>query len=210
MFSLYLKTHNETGLKYLGFTKNDPYIYLGSGKYWVSHIKKYGTNITTEILFQSEYKEDIKNKGKYYSHLWNIVESREFANLTIEEATGGATFKGRKHKPESIQKMKDSKKGIEFSEEHRLKLSQSHKGTRTGNDNHFYGKKHTNETKLKMSESLTGKIRSNEFKANLSILYKGIPKKKIVCPFCNKEGGEPQMKRYHFNNCKRRNNNGID
>jgi hypothetical protein len=206
MFSLYLKTHTETGLKYLGFTKNDPYTYLGSGKYWLAHIKKHGVNIKTEILFQSECKSDIKAKGQYYSNLWNIVESNEFANLTIEEATGGAIFKGRKHKPESIQKMKDSKKGVVFSTEHRLKLSESHKGNRIGKDNHFFGKQHTADSKAKMSEALTGKVRTDEFKNNLSKLYKGIPKKKLVCPFCNKEGGEPQMKRYHFNNCKRRTN----
>ncbi len=26
--------------------------------------------------------------------------------------------------------------------------------------------------------------------------------KKIKCPFCEKVGGEGNMKRYHFNNCK--------
>jgi hypothetical protein len=29
-----------------------------------------------------------------------------------------------------------------------------------------------------------------------------IPKKKLTCPHCNKEGGSSNMKRYHFNNCK--------
>lgn len=31
---------------------------------------------------------------------------------------------------------------------------------------------------------------------------KGIPKPKVICPHCDKEGGIPVMKRYHFDNCK--------
>lgn len=179
MFYLYLKTHQSTGLKYLGFTKNDPHKYLGSGKYWLSHLKKHGNHITTEILLRTEDKSQIKEKGKYYSELWNIVESKEFANLAIEEGTGGQTFKGKKHTPEAIQKMSNAKKGKIFSDDHRLNLSTSHKGTRVGTDNHFFGKNHTDETKAKMSESLKGKVRSEEFKQNLSKLYKGVKKKPL-------------------------------
>jgi hypothetical protein len=28
------------------------------------------------------------------------------------------------------------------------------------------------------------------------------PKRIIQCPHCNKQGGEPQMHQWHFNNCK--------
>lgn len=38
---LYLKTHNKTGLKYLGKTVSvDPHLYQGSGTIWRRHIKK--------------------------------------------------------------------------------------------------------------------------------------------------------------------------
>jgi hypothetical protein len=30
----------------------------------------------------------------------------------------------------------------------------------------------------------------------------GVPQKRVTCPFCNKEGGLPQMKRHHFDKCK--------
>ena len=51
MFYLYKKTHNVTGLKYLGqTTSNDPYAYPGSGVYWTAHLKIHGDNCTTEIL----------------------------------------------------------------------------------------------------------------------------------------------------------------
>lgn len=86
---LYLKTHNKTGLKYLGKTIQDPLKYRGSGKRWNNHIKKHGYDVTTEILFESSDAEKIKEKGLYFSEVWNIVESQEFANLKIEEGDGG-------------------------------------------------------------------------------------------------------------------------
>ena len=86
---LYLKTHNKTGLKYLGKTVQDPTKYRGSGKRWNNHIQKHGYDVTTEVLFESVDPSEIKDKGIYYSNLWNIVESEEFANLKIEEGDGG-------------------------------------------------------------------------------------------------------------------------
>ena len=86
---LYLKTHNETGLKYLGITKQDPYKYMGSGIRWRNHLSKHGNNVTTEIIFQSDNKSEIKQKGIATSKQFDIVESDEFANLKIEEGDGG-------------------------------------------------------------------------------------------------------------------------
>jgi hypothetical protein len=89
MFYLYKKTHNKTGLKYLGYTKKDPQKYLGSGVWWTRHLKEYGTDVTTEVLLVCGSKQEIKEKGRYYSELWNVVESDQWANLKIEEADGG-------------------------------------------------------------------------------------------------------------------------
>lgn len=57
---LYKKTHNKTGLQYLGKTKSkDPHKYKGSGVYWTSHIKKHGYDVTTEILRECSTMEEI-------------------------------------------------------------------------------------------------------------------------------------------------------
>jgi hypothetical protein len=91
-YFLYKKTHNKTGLKYLGYTKSkDPFKYFGSGKYWCYHIKKHGYDVVTEILLETTSKEIIKEKGLYYSNLWNVVESDEWANLKPESGDGGAS-----------------------------------------------------------------------------------------------------------------------
>lgn len=122
----------------------------------------------------------------------------------------GKNRKHKKHSENSIEKMRLAKKGKVFTSQHKQNLKESHKGKHTGEKNNFFGKQHSEETKQKISKALSGKVRSTEFKKNLSELHKGKAKPKITCPNCKKTGGQPQMKRYHFENCKWRKNNGID
>lgn len=171
MFYLYKKTHPKTGLKYLGQTQQDPYSYRGSGVYWKNHLKKYGgQNIITEIVgIYSEF-EELQNQGIYYSKLWNIVESKEWANLTIEDGTGGAAYLSEK----SRQKMREKRKGrkpnlnkkrsSEVIEKHRIFML---------NNNPFKGKKHSEETKNKLRATHLGKsFLSKEGSKKLSMLLK--------------------------------------
>jgi hypothetical protein len=100
-----------TGLKYLGKTNNDdPHTYTGSGKYWVNHIKKHGYLVSTEILKECQTPEELKQWGLYYSQLWNIVESDEWANMRPECGDGGTTSQIQ-NRPERIEKNRNS--GIE-------------------------------------------------------------------------------------------------
>lgn len=88
-YFLLLKTHKCTKLKYLCFhhgTIHSCYTYNGSGSYWTSHLSKHGKDITTEIILESDNKDDISCKGIQLSYEWNIVQSKEYANLTIEDA----------------------------------------------------------------------------------------------------------------------------
>ena len=57
-----------------------------------------------------------------------------------------------------------------------------------GNKNRL-GIKHSEDIKKIISE-------------RTSLALKGIPKKTVTCPHCNKTGGAGNMKRYHFNFCK--------
>jgi len=103
---LYVKTHQITGLKYLGQTqRKDPHRYTGSGVYWQIHLKKHGKHYDTVILCECQTKEELAVKGSYYSKLWNVVESKDWANLKEETGTGGR-----------------------LSKETRAKISVSHKG----------------------------------------------------------------------------------
>lgn len=89
---LYVKTHKITGLKYLGKTEQkDPYAYKGSGLVWKRHLKKHGSFYDTEILLETDDKDELRAAGTYYSNLWNVVESSEWANLVAETGDGGDT-----------------------------------------------------------------------------------------------------------------------
>lgn len=90
IYSLYVKQHTITGLKYLGYTKKlDVHQYRGSGKYWLAHLRKHGSTYTTEILKECSDKADITRWGLHYSNLWDIVNSTEWANLKPESGDGG-------------------------------------------------------------------------------------------------------------------------
>jgi len=89
MIYLYLKIHNKTGLKYLGkTTKKDYHSYPGSGKRWLRHLRKHGFDYTTSILLATECDKELKETGIFFSNLFNIVESPEWANLMEEKGDG--------------------------------------------------------------------------------------------------------------------------
>jgi hypothetical protein len=89
IYYLYKKTHRTTGLQYLGKTIQNPFKYKGSGKRWGYHIKKHGYDVDTEILLETTNETELVNAGLYYSVLWNVVKSKEWANLKPEAGDGG-------------------------------------------------------------------------------------------------------------------------
>ena len=132
-----------TKLKYLGKTIQNPFKYEGSGIYWKRHIKIYGYDVSTEILFESENPDEIKEKGIYYSKLWDIVNSFEWANLIEENGIGGDTSKYINYELVSLNnKGKDTK----------------------GDKNSMFGKNHTDEAKNKMRMMKLGVSKSEEHK----------------------------------------------
>lgn len=93
---LLIKQHNVTGLKYLckheAHSLDECVRYRGSGVYWTKHIKKYGNNVSTECIFITESKEVFRKIATEYSLKFDVVNSKDWANLTIEEGQGGDTI----------------------------------------------------------------------------------------------------------------------
>jgi len=210
---LYVKTHNITGLKYLGKTESkDPHKYSGSGTYWKSHLKKHGKDYHTEIIKECQTKDEFAYWGLFYSNLWNVVESNEWANL--KEETGDAHGK---LSPESRRKIGEAGLGRE-------PWNKGMSGFRAGNNHHFYGKsrteqdrkkisegrkgkstghrQHTNETKEKIKAARSLQTMSNETKIKIGDSNRGRPKPLSTCPHCGKTGGISAMARWHFNRCQ--------
>jgi hypothetical protein len=138
---LYKKTHNITGLNYLGKTANpNPYKYKGSGKYWLAHIQVHGYDVTTTILKECKTNDEVKYWGKYYSELWNVVDGKDlkgnkiWANLAPEEGTGGAT-----------------------------QFGPNPNKARPGRSNGMYGKTHTKTVKEKLSAKAIKKFKGKTY-----------------------------------------------
>ena len=155
IYYLYVKTHQTTGLKYLGYTgKKDPHKYFGSGKRWLNHLRTHGFNYITEIIQECFSKEDVKKYGLYYSKLWNVVNDKNWANLKEEQGDGGGCFGsvngmyGKTHSI-SVKKLLGEKAKKQFKDKSYLEL---------------YGEQRASELKQKRSKSLLGK--DNSYKNN--------------------------------------------
>ncbi len=162
-------------------------------------------------------KEETKQKIK--EALTGHTVSEETRKLWKEQR------KGRTVSEETRQKISAGNKGKVISEEHReilrqpkseehkQKISAGNKGKIRSEENKQknklarLGKKASVETRKKISDALKGRKRNYNVitpESNLkrSKAMSGRAKPKIQCPHCEKIGGEPQMKQWHFNNCK--------
>lgn len=86
---LYVKTHNETGLKYFGRTTEDPHTYSGSGTYWRNHLAEHGDSVTTEIVGTYTDETSLRAASESFSTENDIVNSVEWANLIPESGMPG-------------------------------------------------------------------------------------------------------------------------
>jgi hypothetical protein len=117
--SLYIATHNKTGLKYFG--KTQVYLteaelqskYHGSGKKWNDHLKEFGDDVTMKLYgIYSTNKNDknyVKPIALKLSEEWDIVESNEWANSKQENGVDG--------NPKGVCPAKGWNKGIPALEE---------------------------------------------------------------------------------------------
>lgn len=167
MYYLCIKTHNKTGLKYLCQTKKkNPYRYLGSGTRWINHLNVHGNDISTEVVGKFKSKKLLVEIGIKLSKKYNVVKSRKWANLRVEEGDGGDTskfidYKSMKPMPTGLWKRPDltnynqsrinPNKGKKLSANTRKKISSSQKGL-----------KKSEEHKRKLSLSMKGKKQTLE------------------------------------------------
>lgn len=108
---LYIKTHNVTKLKYFGkTTRDDPFNYCGSGKYWNNHLRIHGNDVSTEILGRYFDEDECKQAALDFSIKHNIVESRDWANLKLESGLDGGDTSLTEGYKNGLKKIKNHSK----------------------------------------------------------------------------------------------------
>ena len=185
IYYLYKKTHNITGLKYLGKTCKDPFGYSGSGKYWLRHLRQHGNDVTTEIVFQTECLDEFRKFSINYSIEHNIVESSEWANLIIECGSGGDNPLSRTvvAKQKRLTTLKKNKKT--------WKLDVSSKRNHSISMKSYWQSAAAKERRKK---DFVGPPKPPAHIRNNSSV--------VVCPHCGKSTNIGNAKRWHFDNCK--------
>jgi hypothetical protein len=207
-----------TGLKYFGkTTKNDPHKYAGSGKYWKRHLKKHGSDYTTEIVAQFEDELLCEQFALQYSKEHNIVESDQWANLRDENGLDGAPkgHAGHKFTEEQLKKLSESSKSRwqdsdfkkmmsekrKWSDERKQEQSKRLTGVKRPQHSEYMKSiklpdnfkciVKTEEHKKSISEALKGRKISDTHKSNLSK-----PKNRICRLADKKEMSVCHFKRY--------------
>lgn len=184
MIYLYIKTHNVTGLKYLGKTTRDPYKYKGSGKRWTNHINKHGNDVTTEIIGTFNTNEELKQFSEKLSEELDVVNSNDWANLMPETGSGGNTsqyidYTRINHgKGQTYEERYGIEKALELKQLRSKKLSETRKGKtykqihgadcaellrkKRSEDRSKYntGRTHSSSTREKMKRQAIGRIQT--------------------------------------------------
>ena len=166
---LCIKQHSITKKKYFcKTTRKDPIKYLGSGVYWLRHIKKHGKQFVETIWLSDLYFDtSIVEHTLHFSSENNIVESKEWANQKPENGLdGGSTGP---ISPETRKKLSDAHEGRLVTNETKAKMSETAKlmtpERRKKLSDSAIGRKMTDETKVKLSAAHTGKKLSEETRA---------------------------------------------
>ena len=162
---LYIKQCTHCGLKYFGKTTNENPYYLGSGKYWLRHLKLHGRkNIINIEIYTFDNENEAKAFALMFSEYNCIVESKLWANIIIENAVDGAPtgHKGHIFTFEQKQKMSDSGKNKWKKENIRNSIIEAQKKAantpeRLQKSSEIAKKQWNEDRRKKQSEIMTGR-----------------------------------------------------
>lgn len=166
IYTLYVKTHKVTEMKYLGQTTKNAHTYRGSGIDWKKHLLENGNDVRTEILCSGYDREEMKRLGRHYSKLWDVVNNPKWANR-IPETGGGSTPDEQTRK--LLSERNKGKKKPPRTDEHKKKLGDAIRGkakpkTSEGLKKYFATFGFNKEAGLKQSESLKRWYKENPVK----------------------------------------------
>lgn len=88
--------------------------------------------------------------------------------------------------------------------EESIRLKSEWGKSRVGKLNNFFGKKQSEYAKIIASQTHKGKKLSSEHTISFGQAQKGVPKRKLQCPHCQKMVPYNLINRWHNDNCKMR------
>jgi hypothetical protein len=173
---LMVKRHTITGLRYFCKTTRANYLkYNGSGVRWTAHIKKYGTQqVITEWVSELFYDpDDLKEFALFFSELFNIVESNDWANLKNEDGLEGGM---------SSQTAKDmwQKPGAKELRSMRQKEAQSRPDIKKKKSEVAKARWNNESYRVKVTDAITKTMNDPKKKKELSDIQKVVQNKPEV------------------------------
>ncbi len=233
--SHYYESHHIVPISLGGSDKSHNKVFLTAREHFIVHacLPRFlsGTSKYSMIYAFDMMNKTSNNQNRYMNSRLFEENKKKLSIIRSESMTGEKHWSygidvhpllGRKYSTEHKKSISNGLTGRTFSEEHRKKL-----GLRQlGNKNHMFGKQHKQSSKNLVSEK--NSHRSFIFKdgitkriKNVNILEwlfngwvikhpsKGKTPKKKKCPHCFKELDISNAKRWHFDNCKKRNVDAI-
>ena len=85
MYHVYLKTHLRTDAKYLGATREDPHSYNGSSKPWLNHLRQYGYEVQTDVLWSGEDRKEMTKQGNKYAEMLKVFQTKSYVNFDLTQ-----------------------------------------------------------------------------------------------------------------------------
>lgn len=182
---VYITTNLVNGMKYIGqhSSKEFDKYYYGSGKLIKEALSKFGyENFKCEVIEWCRTYEELNLREIYWINFYKADLREDFYNLAYGGSNSKYALRGenhpfynKKHKEESIRKMRESKQGENNpmygrhqSEETRRKISEAQIGCKNHmfgkhEESYWFNKNRSEETKKKISETrLKNKIGQGE------------------------------------------------
>ncbi len=168
---VYMLEDKRNGKKYIGKHNGKKEDYWSSGLVPNKVASKYGRDVFERVILEDNIDDSLLNqKEQYYINKYNTF--KDGYNATKGGEGGNHWVYDKSEEELEIIKMKKSKKlkGRVFSDESRMKMSESHRGKKLSEEHKKNignavrkrgGIPHTEETKKKISEAHKGKKNEN-------------------------------------------------
>jgi hypothetical protein len=173
--------------------------YIGMRSSEVNPVEDIGINYFGSSM-NKELKEELNNdKSNFIYHIIKTYDSREDAYKDEERIHQKFNVSKDPMSYNLINSGHPDRHGIPNSEETRQKISNTLKERYKNTTHHNKGIEWSEETKEKIRQTHLG--RKHSWGDKISEGLKNQSKKVSTCPKCGMTGGHRNMTRYHFDNC---------